>query len=190
MRFANLAAAALALVGSLVTASAQDTYNNTGTCAIDVAHSVFGDAFAGSDSFASSDSDFSPTRNLGNLSTLPVNLVMDSLIGAFLLTFNSSYVNVSGGTVGQESGVNVSNPSTGSFTLIGQNPVATSVGTDLTFNGRRLRGYVINAGDGSTLTPQNAAAVPELSTFLGFGSLVALGGLAMLRQSKNARKDA
>ena len=36
----------------------------------------------------------------------------------------------------------------------------------------------------------NPAAVPELSTSLGFGSLLALGGLAAFRQRKTARKAA
>jgi hypothetical protein len=195
------ALSALALGGSLTAASAQDTYYNTGTYTVDVAHSVFDDAFVGADSdLPPGDSLGNPSDSLGNpsdsLGNTSVNLLMDGFLGAFLLAFDSSQGNLSGGTLRQVSGVNFSNPSTGGFTPIGGNLVATNAGATLTntntrFGGTNFSGHVLNVGNGFLpLAPQNVspAAVPELSSLLGFGSFLALGGLAAFRQRKTARQ--
>jgi hypothetical protein len=129
-----------------------------------------------------------------------------------LLADHSSQVNVSGGTFGQftfgdgtftSPNVNFYDRSSGGFTLIGHNLAATNVGTDLTrgggtdytltgtlLDGTNLSGYVLDLGNASTVTLQNvtSAAVPELSSLLGFGSFLALGGLAAFRQRKTGRK--
>jgi hypothetical protein len=164
------ALSALALGGSLTAASAQDTYYNTGTYTVDVAHSVFDDTLVGADS------DLPPGDSLDNPGD---GLLMNGLLGVLLFAFDSSQVTISGGAFGQASfgqplGVNFFDLSTGGFTLIGHN----------------LSGYVLNLGDSSAFTLQNVvpAAVPELSSLLGFGSFLALGGLAAFRQRKQARQ--
>jgi hypothetical protein len=120
-------------------------------------------------------------------------------------------VTVDNGT-GPGPGANFYDRSGGGFTLIGHNLAATNVGADLSvgggtdytltgtlLDGTDLSGYVLSLGNGSAVTLQSdgsaftlqnvtPAAVPELSSLLGFGSFLALGGLAAFRQRKTGRK--
>jgi hypothetical protein len=146
-------------------------------------------------------------NGMSALDSSQVNISGGAFGNAIFAFGNSqSQVNISGGTFGQASfggpGVNFFDLSTGGFTLIGHKLAATNVGADL-FNGGTdfaltgtlldgtdLSGYVLNLGDSSAFNLSNVtpAAVPELSSLLGFGSFLALGGLAAFRQRKTGRK--
>lgn len=133
--------------------------------------------------FATSNGDGSYTANTGNI-TIPTNptglqmgtfdLLPTGSVGNDNLLFpgGNPLVNpLTGGTGGLSFGNGVYEvdlyASSGSYFLSDSN-------------------YYGVSGD-LTLTP---AAVPELSTVLGFGSFVILGGVALLRQRKQVRKAA
>jgi hypothetical protein len=146
------------------------------------------------------------TNGMSALDNSQVN-ISGGTFGNAIFAFDSTQVTISGGAFGQASfgqplGVNFFDLSTGGFTLIGHNLAATNVGADLfltgtdytltgtLLDGTNLSGYVLNLGDSSAFTLSNVtpAAVPELSSLLGFGSFLALGGLAAFRQRKTGRK--
>jgi hypothetical protein len=122
-------------------------------------------------------------------------------VGSYLFADNSSQVTVSGGTFSQYVGVNFYDGTTGSFTLVGSNLMATNAGSDSYFggtdydlsgtllDGTNLNGYVLNVQAGSTFTLQNAppSAVPVSGAQTTLIGLLGLSGFACLR---NRRKQA
>ena len=213
----------LSLGSHCVTASAQNAYFTTGTYTID--YPIIDNGFIGEDS---SGDPYNPTVNLvkggsvglavESYNSSQVN-VSGGTIGSFLQAFDSSQVNISagsvgsivngedstniqisGGTFGQEQGINFFDQTDDSFILVGNNLVATNVGTDPYFragtdydlsgtlvDGTNLSGYVLYVRNGSSFTLQKVASTPEPGSMALVVSL-ALSGMAFLRRSSKLNR--
>lgn len=149
---------------------------------------------------------FSPTVNLvvgGSIDGIMVvntNSVVNMRGGSIsdnLWSFDTSTVNVSGGTFGQSNGVNFLDETTGAFTFLGTglsfapDPSGKTIygGTDYTLtgllqDGNSITGDVIEVASGATMfTLTNAAPIPEASTAapVGLGALRLVGLMLVSR---------